>query len=248
MINNRNAPSYKAAKKLNNILKLYLNFDNYYTIDNSMTLDHDLTKPNINGHHRLMSLDIKDLYVNIPIRETIDITRQQLLKYNDVEIMLQICKLSETILQQNYFTFQDQIYQPAKGIAMGSPISGTIADIFLQYLEHIHIKPLLDSKWIVLYSQYIDDILIIYDNERTNPNTLMQYTIHECLQFHPTQESNDLINFLDLTIIKRNLQQQAPQYISYPTTLMNTNWQHTDIILKGCSTSHLMQNTNTENG
>jgi len=146
VINNRNAPSYKAAKKLNNILKLYLNFDNYYTIDNSMTLDHDLTKPNINGHHRLMSLDIKDLYVNIPIRETIDITRQQLLKYNDVEIMLQICKLSETILQQNYFTFQDQIYQPAKGIAMGSPISGTIADIFLQYLEHIHIKPLLDSK------------------------------------------------------------------------------------------------------
>jgi len=115
---------------------------------------------------------------------------------------LQICKLLETILQQSYFTFQDQIYQHAKGIAMGSPISRTIAEIFLQYLEHIHIKPLLDSKWIVLYSRYIDDILSIFDNERTNPNTLVQYAIHECLQFHPIQESNDRINFLDLTIIR----------------------------------------------
>jgi hypothetical protein len=133
---------------------------------------------------------------------------------------------------------------------MGSPISGTIAEIFLHFLEHIHIKPLLDSKRIVLYSRYIDDILIIYDNECTNPNTLVQYAIHECLQFHPTQESNDCINFLDLTIIREtsHLQQQTPQYFSYPTTLMNTNWQHTDIVLRGCSASHLMQNASTENG
>jgi len=101
VISNGSAPSYKAAKKLNNILKLYLNLDNYYTIDNSTTLAHDLTKLNINRHHRLMSLDIKDLYIKIPIRKTIDITRQQLLKYNDLEITLQICELVETILQQN---------------------------------------------------------------------------------------------------------------------------------------------------
>ena len=99
--NNRNAPPYKATKKLNNILKQYLNSDNYYTIDKSTTLAQDLTKLNFNRHHRLMSLDIKYLYVNILITETTDITKQQLLKYNDLEITLQICKLLETILQQN---------------------------------------------------------------------------------------------------------------------------------------------------
>ena len=41
----------------------------------------------------------------------------------------QIVQLLETILAQN-FTFQNQIYQPDKGIAMGSPISGTVAEIF----------------------------------------------------------------------------------------------------------------------
>jgi hypothetical protein len=161
VVNNRNSPSYKADKKLNSILRKHLNLDNYYTIDNSTSLAHDLTNLNIDRHHRLISLDVKYLYVNIPIRETIDITGQQLLKYNDLEIAQQICTLLEVILQQNYFTFQDQIYQPDKAIAMGSPILGTIAEIFLQHLERIHIKLLLDSKHMVFYSYYIDDILII---------------------------------------------------------------------------------------
>jgi hypothetical protein len=146
VINNRSALSYKATKKFNSILQQYLNLDNCYTVVNSSTLAQDLTKLNINKQHGLITLDIKDLYVNIPARETIDIIRLQLLKHNNPEITSQICKLLETILQQNYFTFQEQIYQPDKGIAMGSPISGTIAEIFLQYIEHIHRRPLLDSK------------------------------------------------------------------------------------------------------
>ena len=204
MINNRSAPSYKAAKKLNSILQ-YLNLDNCYTIVNSSTVAQDLTKLNINKQHRLITLDIKDLYINIPIRETIDIIRLQLVKHKDPEITSQICKLLETILQQNYSTFHEQIYQPDKGIAMGSPISGTIAEIFLQYLEHIHVRPLLDSKQILFYTRYRDDILIIYDNESTNQDTLVQDTnsMHDSLQFNPTQDSNDCINFLDLTIIRR---------------------------------------------
>ena len=65
--------------------------------------------------------------VNIPISETIDIARIQLLKHNNPEMTIQICRILETILQENYFITQEQIYQPGKGIAMGSPISGTIA-------------------------------------------------------------------------------------------------------------------------
>jgi hypothetical protein len=66
---------------------------------------------------------------------------------------------------------------------MGSPISGTIAEIFLQYLEHIHIRPLIDSKEILLYVRYIDDILIIYDTESIDQDTLVQYTnsMHDSL-------------------------------------------------------------------
>jgi len=41
---------------------------------------HDLTKLTISDSHRLITLHIKDLYVNIPITETIDIARTDLLK------------------------------------------------------------------------------------------------------------------------------------------------------------------------
>ena len=88
----------------------------------------------------------------------------------------------------NYFITQEQIYQPDKGIAMGSPISGTIAEIFLQDLERTHIKPLIESKQILYYTRYIDDILIIYDTDNTNPDKLTQHAnaMHENLQFNPT--------------------------------------------------------------
>ena len=58
-----------------------------------------------------MTLDIKDLYVNIPIKETMGITKNQLTIHNDERIANQIVQLLETILAKNYFTFQNQIYQ-----------------------------------------------------------------------------------------------------------------------------------------
>jgi len=50
------------------------------------------------------------------------------------------------VLSHKYFTFQKKVYQPKKGISIGSPISSTIAKIFPQYFEDIHIKQLLDIK------------------------------------------------------------------------------------------------------
>jgi len=89
---------------------------------------------------------------------------------------------------------------------MGSPISGTIAEVFLQHLEHIHIRPLLQDKRILLYTRYVDDILIIYDTETTSHDFLTQHTntMHSNLQFTPKLESSGHINFLDLTIVRRN--------------------------------------------
>ena len=107
-----------------------------------------------------MTMDIKDLYVNIPIDETVNITKTLLAKYNDAKTTNQITTLLERILKQNYFVFQDQIYQPDKGVAMGSPLSGTIAETFLQHIEESILKQLLDTNCIHYYTRYVDDILL----------------------------------------------------------------------------------------
>jgi len=44
---------------------------------------------------------------------------------------------------------------------MRSPISGTIAEIFLQHIENTHTKHLLDTRNILYYKRNIGDILII---------------------------------------------------------------------------------------
>jgi len=131
--------------KLNNILKKHLLLDNHYTSPNSTNLANELPKLTINSKHRLINLDIKDLYVSITIKESIDMTRTQHLKYNDKQTTNQFISLLEVILERNYFSFQEWIYQPEKSMAMGPPISGTMAEIFLQQLENSHIKYLLDS-------------------------------------------------------------------------------------------------------
>jgi hypothetical protein len=55
---------------------------------------------------------------------------------NSPQIGKQIINILETVLKQNYFEFENNIYQPNKGVSMGSPISGLIAKIFLQNIEN----------------------------------------------------------------------------------------------------------------
>jgi hypothetical protein len=70
-----------------------------------------------------------------------------------------------------------------------------IPELFLQHLENIHIKQLIDSKNIILYTHYIDDLLIIYDTTRTTPDFINTYInqVHTYIQLNPTYENNNCI-------------------------------------------------------
>jgi len=91
------------------------------------------------------------------------------LKNNDTQTTQQIIILMRIVLSQNYFTFRNKIYQLEKGVSMGSPISSTIAEIFLHYIEDMHIKQLFDAKIIVFYTRHVDDIVIIYNTKKNTP-------------------------------------------------------------------------------
>ena len=67
----------------------------------------------------------------------------------------------------HYFQYNERIFKLKKGIAMGSPISGTMAEVYLQYVESTHIKQWWETGEISLYKRYVDDILIIYDSQKT---------------------------------------------------------------------------------
>jgi hypothetical protein len=71
---------------------------------------------------------------------------------------------------------------------MGSPISSTKSEKFIQHLEDALIKHFLDSKSIIFYARYVDDILIIYDSSHTSPKEITQYTTtYKSTQLKKTQ-------------------------------------------------------------
>jgi len=135
----------------------------------------------------MISFDIKDLYVNIPIDETLNI-KTKLLQNNNIQITYQMLSLLKVILSQNYFMFQQKFYKPAQGISMGLPISSPIEETPLQHYEDANIKQLVDMKSIALYVRYVDDILVIYDTTKINLHTINTYInkIHNNIKLNPT--------------------------------------------------------------
>ena len=176
----------------------------------------------------MLTLDIKDLYTNIPIDETIQIAENRTQKHNDTQTKSQISLLLNTILKQNYFRYDDKIYQPQKGVAMGSPISGIMAETFLQNLENTHIKHIMENQAITLYTRYVDDILIIYDNRHITEDAIMKQinTIHPNITFDLTSEENNQISFLDLKLIRLTDRIEVDIYrkpTTTDTTIHNTS-------------------------
>ena len=186
-VNNTGAPNYKLARFLPKSLKAYIQLKHQYKVVNSTNLAHDLKHITIHDKHRLIRFSIKDLYVNIPIDETINITKPLLLAHNDKTITQEMTTLLETTLVQNYFSFENNIYQPTKGISMGSPLSGDIAEIFLQDREQTNIKHIMENKNITFYTRYVDNILIIYDSTHCSAADINTYmnAIHPNLKFTP---------------------------------------------------------------
>jgi hypothetical protein len=226
IINNRTAPSYKLAKHLTKTINQYLALNNSYIVTNSANLAHDLIKLKLHGNHRMITFDIKDLYVNIPIDETINLLKIKLLGNNNTQKTNQIIALLKVTLSQNYFTFQQKIYQPEQGIAMGSPISSLVAEIFLQHYEDIHINQLLDTKNIAFYTRYVDDILIIYDITKIQPQTINKYInqIHDNIKLNPTPETHNSVNFLDLKITRNQTNLEIDIYRKPTTTDTTINF------------------------
>jgi len=58
-------------------------------------------------------------------------------KNTSKKVKEQIKRLLKIIIEQNYFQYNDQFFKPKNGIAMGSPVSRKLAEIYLQHIEEL---------------------------------------------------------------------------------------------------------------
>jgi hypothetical protein len=108
-------------------------------------------------------------------------------------------------LEQNYIQHNGLWYKQDDGLAKGAPTSAILDETFIQHPEYTIIVNIFSKYHIINYYRYVDDILIIY-NKQTNTSINDVFdkfsTIHPRIKFTIKEESDNKINYLDITILK----------------------------------------------
>jgi hypothetical protein len=168
-INWKNASAYPLAAQLTKIIYQYVQLPNAYNVTNTEYFISELADIDIDSNTRPCLFDITNMYTNIPTDSIIHIiTMIMNNNYIDTNTIHEII-LINTILEQNYFQFDNKYYKLKEGLAMGAPTSGILSEICLQYIEHTHVSKILQNHNIIGYYRYVDDVLIIYNINKAIP-------------------------------------------------------------------------------
>ena len=87
----------------------------------------------------LSSYDVSSLFTSVPIDPALKIIKDLLVKdptlkdgtvigIDDIILLFEFC------LKNTYFSFQDQFFEQVEGVAMGSPASPIVANLYMEYL------------------------------------------------------------------------------------------------------------------
>lgn len=106
-------------------------------------------------------------------------------------------------MDHNYFKFNNQFYKQVEGLAMGSPLSPLLAEIFMAKFEEklfMSNNPFLNK--IVYWYRYVDDVLCLFNGTTRQLHNFFKFinSIHKRIQFTMEIGEENNINFLDLNI------------------------------------------------
>ena len=86
----------------------------------------------------MTSFNIESLFTNIPLEETINICVDKLFESNTKVNNLtkeSFLSLLELATLDSFFIFDGKYYRQKDGVAIGSPLCATLANMFLCYFE-----------------------------------------------------------------------------------------------------------------
>lgn len=209
IVNFMSAPTYKLCGYLQRKIKRNIINEHDYSVINTLDLINKIKDKDIPQNSLFLSFDIKNMYTNIPISPTIKILKETLtqsktLSKNEIE---DIVKLTKIATSQNYFKFDSSYYIQKEGLAMGSPLSGLLADIYMHNMESKKIINEINPFYnkIKYWFRYVDDIICLFEGTEEESKRLLNYinSLSNTIQFSQEIQENK-INFLDVTISKEN--------------------------------------------
>ena len=200
-----NTPTYNLAKHFVKILAPYTK--NNLTAKDSFTFADEVRMQNTCLH--MASLDVEALFTNIPLDETIDICVDLAFKDCDTAHGLsreEFHSLLSLATKESLILFDGCYYQQIDGVAMGSPLGPTFANIFLCHHEDKWLAACPAEIMPVFYRRYVDDIFLLFRNiDHCERFKAYMNTMHPNIKFTSELEENDILPFLDIKVIRSGL-------------------------------------------
>ena len=156
----------------------------------------------------MTSFDITSLFTNIPLDETIDICIDKMYenKRKIKGLLKHQCKKLLTLTtKSSFFMFNGNYFAQTDGVAMGSPLGPTFANIFLCHHEATWLNNCPQEFRPVYYRRYIDDVIVLF-KEKSHVKKFLRYinSRHKNITFTFEEEDNNVLAFLDIKITRIN--------------------------------------------
>lgn len=155
----------------------------------------------------MTSYDVDSLFTNIPLNETISICVDKLYFRDDFLLnglsKKEFRSLLELATKESLFLFNKEYYSQTDGVAMGSPLGPTLANVFLCHYEEIWLKSCPIQFKPTYYKRYVDDIFCLFESE-IHANQFQKYlnSRHKSMNFSLDKEKDGCLSFLDVKITR----------------------------------------------
>ena len=131
------AATFNTAKELAKILKLLVGMSAHH-VHNTRDFVEQIKEVKLKPGECIISYDVQALFTSVPINPVLDIIKERLANDQDLHkrttmSVNQIIKLLEFCLNGTSFVYQGQFYQQIEGVAMGSPLSPIVANIYMDH-------------------------------------------------------------------------------------------------------------------
>ena len=198
------APTYKTEKFLSSFFKKHVKWKSKYSIKNSIELANLLSNIDLPRNAKLISLDIDSMYTNVNRQTAFHSCHEVLKSHSNLSEAerKQYIDLAKFTTENNYFQFQDKFYQLNRGLAMGSPLSPLMSEIFMSKFDQLICENEKWTKSIFFYRRYVDDIFLIWrGTDRELSKFVNQINkLEKNLRFK-VERGGDRLDFMDLTLI-----------------------------------------------
>ena len=197
------SPAYNLSKYLSTVLTPLTKKE--HSLKNSTEARMLLNQLKLAPDEELVSYDVISLFPSVPIKEVSEIiqeklTSETLLHERCVLSPQEIMTLLHLVLNNSTVKFDGQFYKQLDGTPMGSNISCVVADIML---EHVENRALNGQAKPVLYRRYVDDCLAVIKNDQIDQFHQQLNEVSDKIQFTVERSKDNVINFLDLKITKK---------------------------------------------